>query len=671
MRPCTVFVIAILAAVSSVRQQANGAEHIPAVTVEPPCPEWTKPPLGRQIPPAVVVSYNSRSPEARLKTPGSVTLVIARSYGSLGTRFESEMVPMTAMANGTWRVEYTPARNISTYSIFFFTDDRGRVDNNHTRYWETLSCKDGQPEMDAIVAQASTYDGRLLAPGIQRAPDLAHAIDILKSDHTHDYNGSLWQYELKIGGGSASAYERVGRELETYITAHTNKPDDLFSAVLFVAPEQQKLPPNVIEQLRKALAALPDTAQLTQHDGLGRTFLVPRDDSKLAMRIIGALRERAMNMSAELDFWPISNQEAPLQKKAEDYLAFIAKYPESRRVRDAYWSVFRCHSLLKDVPGAESVFEKLTALDPLDPYPLLAMAEFYNEEKTKPDRALQLAEKVAGLHSESQSAASHRHFTIEPGRLEMIRARAHVLSNDLPAARSDLEAAGQAAPGKQNILYLLGQVREQMGDTREALDAYLNAAAAPYQESSTQRDAYVRLFVNQGLGSVRDAEQNLLKRAGENSQRTAAAYTPLPMTHPAQDFSFTGLSGKRFDRRAAKGKPLILAFWSIWCAPCVAELPAIETFQNHHQEANVLAVEIGHSAEEVKSFLASRHLANLHVALSAEWPRDLGIGAIPAAIVIDKFSQIQFVHTGQLAGVDAILGKDLAALPKPDVEKSR
>jgi tetratricopeptide (TPR) repeat protein len=137
-----------------------------------------------------------------------------------------------------------------------------------------------------------------------------------------------------------------------------------------------------------------------------------------------------------------------------------------------------------------------------------------------------------------------------------------LLLDDLPHARADLEAAAQATPDDPKALYALGEIREKMGDSAKALEAYLAAASAPYQESSSPRDAYERLFIAQKLGTAQDAEQKILERVAQNSNRAAALYTPIPFNRPAPKFLFTDLEGKPFDNQAAKGKPTLLTFWS-------------------------------------------------------------------------------------------------------------
>jgi len=644
------------------------AQQAPVVTIEPACAEWQWPGPGggQMIPPRIAIRYDPRAPAARLKSPQSVTLVLATGKG---LHYESTAILMTRLADGTWQSEYTPARNYSPgYSILFFEDDKGRVDHNGAQYWDLLDCRNGEPAETAVDALGLTYEGRLLAPGIQRRPDLARALEVFKTDlkkqptRYHD-NERIWEYEVKLGGGSAAAYQQVAGELESFLSAHSRDPGAVYAATGFVEVHQQKLPPALVQRLRDVVTALPETADLFQHDGRGGVYPVSRTDLPRAERLLKGLIQDVMNMLADLDYWSVDLERTDSRKKADDYLAFATRYPESRRIGEAYGRIFECKKELNDVAGAEAAFEKWVAADPPNIFPIFSMVEFYLAQKAKPDRALDLLDQAAATYRESLAPSSHRHFPDVLWRIAFLRGQAHRLLKDLPAARADLEAAAQAAPDNPDILWTLGQVCEEMGDYSHAVAAYLSAASAPTQESSAPREAYERLFAAQGLGSSTDAGQKLLAEVAARTRHAAAEYTPIAMTRPAPEFAFTDLAGKPFDNRTVKGKPAILTFWAFWCAPCVAELSALEKFQQEHPDANLLAVEIGHKPEEVAAFLKAHNLKALHVAATAGMPRELGVVAVPAAIVIDRYGQIQFVHIGQLADAGAILGKDLSAFP--------
>lgn len=251
-----------------------------------------------------------------------------------------------------------------------------------------------------------------------------------------------------------------------------------------------------------------------------------------------------------------------MQKQAEDYLAFSNTYPQSRRTRDAYQDAFTCELEMKEASGAEGVLQKLVALDRDRPEPLTQMARFYVEQKTKLDRAVQLLDSAETILKNQEAHYSPELFKRETGEINLLRGQAHMLLDDLPRARTDLEAAAQAAPDDPKTLSALGEVREKMGDRAGALEAYLGAASAPYEESSSPRDAYERLFVAQKLGTAQDAEQKILERVALNSKRVATLYTPIAFNRPAPKFSFTDLDGKTFDNQAAAGKPALLTFWT-------------------------------------------------------------------------------------------------------------
>ncbi|MGD0695176.1 MAG: redoxin domain-containing protein [Terriglobia bacterium] len=616
--------------------RVSAPAEVPAVAVDPPCMEWVEAAERGQamIAPHITIRYNPRAPGARLVSAQSLTLVVASQKG-IG--FDTVKIPMTRVAGGTWQAEYTPERNfIPGYAIFFFEDEENTIDSHGGQYWDILNCDRGEPDPFSVGAQASTYEGRLLAPGIQRTPHLARALDILRDDlkrypgHYRQDDYFIWTYELKLGADSPSAYEQVGLELDAFISDHGTDSFAMQQLAAFIGPHQQKLPSSVVQRFRQAVAALPGT-------------------------------ETAPQVNSQLDYWLLSS-EVNCQKKAQGYLAFAAKYPQSSYTAGAYQAAFDCEVEMKDIAGAESVFEKLAALDRERPDPLLTMAQFYIDQKTKVDRAVKLLDTADTILLKNQARYASDLFHRERGRIEFLRGQGCLLLDDLPRARADLEDAAKAAPDKPNVLCALGQVREKMGDLAPALEAYLSAASAPYQDSAAPLEAYERLFVAQHLGTRDDAEQKLLARIAARAQSAAAEYTPIPLDRPAPKFTFTDLAGKTFDDGAAQGKPTVLSFWSIWCTVCVPELPTLQDFQRQHSGLNFLSVAILAKPEDVKSFLSSHKLNTLRVAIRNDWPPEFGVSELPTTIVMDRFGHIQFVHVGQLSDVAAVLGKDLDAL---------
>ncbi len=170
MRGRSFLAFAFLAALNAIASDA-------VVTVSPACPQWEMPAVPDQpmIAPTIVIRYNPVAPDARLKSPQALNLVLANALNI--NRFESVTMPLKRSDDGTWEVAFRPKKNyFSGYSIFFFQNEQGQADNNQARYWEILFCVRGQINPVAVEQQARTYEGRLLAPGIQRVPDLGQGI---------------------------------------------------------------------------------------------------------------------------------------------------------------------------------------------------------------------------------------------------------------------------------------------------------------------------------------------------------------------------------------------------------------------------------------------------------------------------------------------------------------
>lgn len=67
-----------------------------------------------------------------------------------------------------------------------------------------------------------------------------------------------------------------------------------------------------------------------------------------------------------------------------------------------------------------------------------------------------------------------------------------------------------------------------------------------------------------------------------------SAEAPAP---PAPDFQLTALDGSTVRLRDFRGKPVLINFWSTWCAPCIREMPGlVATAQAVGSDAVVLGI---------------------------------------------------------------------------------
>ena len=111
-----------------------------------------------------------------------------------------------------------------------------------------------------------------------------------------------------------------------------------------------------------------------------------------------------------------------------------------------------------------------------------------------------------------------------------------------------------------------------------------------------------------------------------------------------------GLDGTMHSLAALAGKPVLVAVWATWCAPCRAELPALLRLQRDlaAEGCAVLAVNVGDAPERVRRFLGQIDADGLDVlldrerAVAAPWR----VGGLPAAYGIGPSGDIAFSALG-------------------------
>jgi len=133
--------------------------------------------------------------------------------------------------------------------------------------------------------------------------------------------------------------------------------------------------------------------------------------------------------------------------------------------------------------------------------------------------------------------------------------------------------------------------------------------------------------------------------------------SPMVNTAPrvgdtAPDFVLTYPDGRQVKLSDFRGQPVLVNFWATWCAPCRAEMPAIEAAYRRHKDRGfvVLAVNVGESASRVKSFVEQLGLT-FPVALDSKGETALvyRVRAIPSSFFIDGNGVIVNRHLGSVS----------------------
>ncbi len=127
---------------------------------------------------------------------------------------------------------------------------------------------------------------------------------------------------------------------------------------------------------------------------------------------------------------------------------------------------------------------------------------------------------------------------------------------------------------------------------------------------------------------------------------------------PAPDFSFQTLNNKTIGLSDLKGKVVLLDFWAIWCAPCVANLPDIKKIYNQHgrSEFEIIGISLdgGEASKttlnDLQNFAAKEQVNWLIAFDNGGWDnaaaQTYNITGIPIHIVIDKKGIIRLIGRG-------------------------
>jgi len=124
----------------------------------------------------------------------------------------------------------------------------------------------------------------------------------------------------------------------------------------------------------------------------------------------------------------------------------------------------------------------------------------------------------------------------------------------------------------------------------------------------------------------------------------------LPGKVPAPDFVLPDLAGAIHHVSDYRGRTLLINFWAVWCSPCRRELPALSSLSGRLKNAQIeiLAVDLGDSADRVRAFLADHPTPELPVLLGsratgAAWH----IQGLPVTFVVDADGIIRLGAIGE------------------------
>jgi thiol-disulfide isomerase/thioredoxin len=111
------------------------------------------------------------------------------------------------------------------------------------------------------------------------------------------------------------------------------------------------------------------------------------------------------------------------------------------------------------------------------------------------------------------------------------------------------------------------------------------------------------------------------------------------------------LNTKPLDLVQLRGKVVLVDFWAIWCAPCVASLPEVARLSKANADLFVVTVHYTASADRVRQYLR-QHDIRFPVAIDdgETWKR-FSVRHLPTYVLIDRDGRVQWA--GQKPPVQA------------------
>ncbi|WP_380782543.1 TlpA family protein disulfide reductase [Sphingomonas sp. R86520] len=140
--------------------------------------------------------------------------------------------------------------------------------------------------------------------------------------------------------------------------------------------------------------------------------------------------------------------------------------------------------------------------------------------------------------------------------------------------------------------------------------------------------------------------------APDEATGPAASAEKLDRSHKGEtgpSVAFSAPDGRSVTLASFKGKPLLLNMWATWCAPCVAEMPTLDSAaKSLAGKVQVVAVSQDmQGAEKVTPFFAAKNFTTLKPYLDPKLGLSLAYQAnLPTTILYDSAGKEVWRMTG-------------------------
>ncbi|WP_126973192.1 redoxin domain-containing protein [Gynurincola endophyticus] len=125
-------------------------------------------------------------------------------------------------------------------------------------------------------------------------------------------------------------------------------------------------------------------------------------------------------------------------------------------------------------------------------------------------------------------------------------------------------------------------------------------------------------------------------------------YNPFKVGEILSDFETKDVNGNKKTLASYKDKIIVLNFWFTECAPCIKEMPYLNSLTEKYKDKDIVFVSMTfNKQEEVKKFLKKHTFKFENLTDAREIVEGYGVSSYPLTLIADKNKIIQYVRTGE------------------------
>lgn len=142
------------------------------------------------------------------------------------------------------------------------------------------------------------------------------------------------------------------------------------------------------------------------------------------------------------------------------------------------------------------------------------------------------------------------------------------------------------------------------------------------------------------------------------TERTSTTHSPssgfiykqdslyLLLNQPLPYFKLRNMDGMEISSAELLGKPTLINFWAINCAPCIAEMPQLSRLKERYKDKmNFISItENSKKRDDLAKFLYSKDFNFQVLELGEAYKKELRIKAIPKNLFIDEKGILRYIQ---------------------------